>query len=627
MAQQPDSSLENQLRNMIVSNSNQLDTHQPNGHSVFPPHVPRNNNPVRQRQERHDQHHPAHLPHQGRGFNNHHPHAHYNTEFANPRPGAPGLDQHQNFSNFHRGPHHSQHSNHQAPPHQYHSQVDPNAFQRGPQRGGMQPRQPRQLYQPQSQSFAVSSGPQYDLQWHYLDALVSQEIPLVEMTSVEVADKDAFRIRLEELCQNLTSKYAEKNLPSVTLASFGSLSSGFASKGSDMDLAIVTDSVDSAEQQFSLHEDGLPRVLEQELLDEGLGARLLTRTRVPIIKICEIPPPELLKALREERQRWAALPDDEKYTSSKATHDDTPPKGNVAAPGGIDASNQSTSVVLDPLSTANASAATNGSPHAATDGAIANEGQPTPTINDPSAKTIQIKDDASPATPRPNTQPGEGHKGPQQRRDRPWTRERVMGPLDFPKDGVGIQCDINFFNPLGIWNTKLLRCYSKCDPRVRPMILFIKAWAKRRKINSSYSGTLSSYGYVLMVLHYLVNVAQPPVLPNLQHHAARTGLPSKTIDGWEVRFFDDETEIESRAFQALLTQNQQPLGALLLGFFQYFASTSRGQGFIWMQDVLSLRTHSGIMKKDQKGWTGAKTEVGDNVSLRSLSFLLSLRKA
>lgn len=36
------------------------------------------------------------------------------------------------------------------------------------------------------------------------------------------------------------------------------------------------------------------------------------------------------------------------------------------------------------------------------------------------------------------------------------------------------------------------------------------------KINSPYKGTLSSYGYVLLVIYFLVHVKNPPVLPNLQ---------------------------------------------------------------------------------------------------------------
>ena len=40
--------------------------------------------------------------------------------------------------------------------------------------------------------------------------------------------------------------------------------------------------------------------------------------------------------------------------------------------------------------------------------------------------------------------------------------------------------------------------------------------SKHRKINSPYKGTLSSYGYVLLVIYFLVHVKSPPVLPNLQ---------------------------------------------------------------------------------------------------------------
>jgi DNA polymerase sigma len=38
---------------------------------------------------------------------------------------------------------------------------------------------------------------------------------------------------------------------------------------------------------------------------------------------------------------------------------------------------------------------------------------------------------------------------------------------------------------------------------VRPLVLTVKHWAKRRKINDASSGTLSSYAYVIMVIHFL----------------------------------------------------------------------------------------------------------------------------
>lgn len=117
-----------------------------------------------------------------------------------------------------------------------------------------------------------------------------------------------------------------------------------------------------------------------------------------------------------------------------------------------------------------------------------------------------------------------------------------------------------------------------------------------------------------MVLHYLVNIADPPVLPNLQHEAEANHLPPTNIDGYEVNFFDREDLIESRAAQGAVTQNREPLGKLLIGFFKYYAVNAGG--FLWTRDVLSLRSPGGILTKEEKGWTGAKTEVGENKEVR-----------
>lgn len=204
--------------------------------------------------------------------------------------------------------------------------------------------------------------------------------------------------------------------------------------------------------------------------------------------------------------------------------------------------------------------------------------------------------------------------GPNQPRD-PY-RDR----FEFPKSGVGIQCDINFSAHLAMHNTHLLRCYSSCDPRVRPMVLFVKHWAKVRGINSPYRGTLSSYGYVLMVLHYLINVVKPFVCPNLQQLAPPLPpdlTPEQLEDaafckGKNVHFWRDDQEIQRLAAMGMINQNRDSIGHLLRGFFEYYAqngslSTLPGRGFDWGRDVISLRMQGGILSKQEKGWTGAKT--------------------
>lgn len=420
------------------------------------------------------------------------------------------------------------------------------------------------------------------------------------MSTEERSEKLKFRAQLEQICQDICQAKSDK-LPPVELKCFGSFESGFATANSDMDLVIVvTNGAQSS--AFSLHEDDLPRLLERRLLQLGYGARLLTRTRVPIIKVCEQPSTPLLSALRAERVKWDMRDNDAKYgrrADEEGEEDDAqveeepatiPATDGDASPGDPSANVEAPQEHDDPIE-ANIADETTDSLHA-----------------------VDVND----TTPQAEAQDANttDQQAPK-RNNRQWTRHRDAGPLDFPKSGVGVQCDINFFNPLGLHNTQMLRCYSLCDQRVRQIVLFVKAWAKRRMINSAYSGTLSSYGYVLMVLHYLVNIARPPVLPNLQQswRPVREYVPPGTdrteIDGWLVDFWCREHEIQHAAANNLLTRNTDTVGALLAGFFQYFAATGEKPFYHWTQNTLSLRNLGGIISKEEKGWVKSRTEEGD----------------
>jgi terminal uridylyltransferase len=445
----------------------------------------------------------------------------------------------------------------------------------------------------------------------FLDHLASQEVPKAEMTLAELKEKEVFNLYLEQVLQKaFAENYSGDDIADIKLVGFGSLASGFATPGSDMDMAVVPVWKDPANASKTGINRDIPRLLEKVVLDAKMGGRLLTRTRVPILKVCQSPTEELAKALLEERQKWDDLPEEEQYPSAVAA---------AAVPS-------QPALNADEFPTISASKKEAKKPQQNIDQKeleqiikkVMSSTPPTPLP--PTASG-----DAKPTTNGPSKEQQQPHQ-----KGKPFLREKILGPLDFPKDGVGIQCDINFDNPLGIHNTRLLRCYSLCDPRVRPIVLFVKAWAKRRKINSSYSGTLSSYGWVLMVLHYLVNIAQPPVCPNLQTswrapanmdmHALEAMFKETTIAGYNIRFFDNEAEIIEAAQSRRLTTNNQSVGALLRGFFQYFASAPQPFGygaprsptFYWTNEVLSLRTPNGIRAKAEKGWTGAKTTVGEN---------------
>ena len=47
----------------------------------------------------------------------------------------------------------------------------------------------------------------------------------------------------------------------------------------------------------------------------------------------------------------------------------------------------------------------------------------------------------------------------------------------------GLNCDINVNNTMALRNTRLCRNYVDLDPRVRPLLMIIKHWAKQRALN------------------------------------------------------------------------------------------------------------------------------------------------
>ena len=496
------------------------------------------------------------------------------------------------------------------------------------------PDRPRQLYDPSTNGMQRTNDQRFNPrrrfdcaplldQIDHLNQLATTEVPLAEISNEDLNAKERLRQILEDVCRDATSSYEQAKDPdfdpsTVALKCFGSLSSGFATRSSDMDLALISP---ASRPDPASTESEIPRLLEKTLLDMGYGARLLTRTRVPIIKFCEKPTTELTEALIQARLEWE---------KSK----DFPPSPqkpiNIQRPSENGAnslqSDQRTDVDETLHQTVDSSSnSVNSSPRPDKELArlymlaISED-----WFDDNERKVIfrfttALKNNTNDSCEQnlfELTNAREALKSLPDVLKR--YREKHEDPLNFPKHGVGIQCDINFSNLLALHNTHLLRCYALCDPRIRPMVLFVKTWAKCRKINSPYHGTLSSYGYVLMVLHFVINVADPPLAPNLQlsRRPPPRGSDPKVSDticeGCDVRFWRSEREIKDCVLKGTLMpdRNHESIGSLLRNFFNYFAHQGPNVfrcGFAWTQDVLSLRTPGGRLTKVNKGWTGAKT--------------------
>lgn len=137
------------------------------------------------------------------------------------------------------------------------------------------------------------------------------------------------------------------------------------------------------------------------------------------------------------------------------------------------------------------------------------------------------------------------------------TRARV--PIVKLMDPVtGISCDICINNLLAVVNTKLLRDYANIDTRLRQLAFIIKHWAKSRGVNETYHGTLSSYAYVLMCIHFLQQ-RRPAILPCLQGMDATYSV---TVDNVDCAFFDKVEKLGHFG-----RHNKESIAHLVLGFF------------------------------------------------------------
>ncbi|KAK8252866.1 hypothetical protein HDK77DRAFT_371669 [Phyllosticta capitalensis] len=474
-----------------------------------------------------------------------------------------------------------------------------------------------QLYDPyanQKKQFLDHQQKQASTQSNYLGQLAAAAFSGSAMTDSELNEKLDFVNRLQKICQTEISNVP--NVPQLEFKCFGSIGTGFVTKGSDIDLAVIAHNDEDTEAARKYG----PRALEKIFLDNGFGARLLTNTRVPIIKFCEKPSPELLENLRAERQKWDDLPEEEKMAilegNDKSSDED-------AAEGQDDADTTSEASPV-PTKSPNGKGKGSMSKKDSTQNDSQSNHKPPPNSQ---ATEAASTDQTVPQTDGSHPSPANQEKR-DSRQEKPWLREKPLGPLDFPKDGVGILCDLNFAGHLGIYNTRLLHCYATSDQRVRDMVIFIKAWAKKRKINSSYNGTLSSYGYALMVLHYLMRVPNDPVIQDLQ--TSRT-FPSGTnvpnlidvmVEGHKVKFFGDEDYIHDLKQKGHWTKNRDSLGALLRGFFSYYGRPGipdRVGGFHWTRDVITFgqrKPWERMVTKGELGWTKARVEINSKKEVR-----------
>ena len=139
---------------------------------------------------------------------------------------------------------------------------------------------------------------------------------------------------------------------------------------------------------------------------------------------------------------------------------------------------------------------------------------------------------------------------------------------------------------------------------MRPLAFLVKHWSKARGINNPGEGTLSSYAFLLCLIHFL-QTRPLPVLPFLQSLSPNwrgDSIGNLSLDGEIVfstvnlqlcssdniacnTYFLQPDDEQFQMLQSISRRNTQSVGELLVDFFEYFASQ-----FDFRKDIVSIRS-------------------------------------
>ncbi|XP_035229063.1 terminal uridylyltransferase 7-like [Stegodyphus dumicola] len=133
------------------------------------------------------------------------------------------------------------------------------------------------------------------------------------------------------------------------------------------------------------------------------------------------------------------------------------------------------------------------------------------------------------------------------------------------------RCEISLYNILAVHNSVLLHTYSLLDDRCKILGCALKLLAKKASIAETVSRTLSSYSYILMVIHYLQQV-KPPVLPVLRildQNVFEESLDIPTEIAEKNDWLCKDTQTLKTLFNKE-SRNESSVGQLWLGLLKFY---------------------------------------------------------
>lgn len=184
------------------------------------------------------------------------------------------------------------------------------------------------------------------------------------------------------------------------------------------------------------------------------------------------------------------------------------------------------------------------------------------------------------------------------------------------KNCFELSCDISINNILAIVNSKLIQQYVGVDKRLQVMGIALKYWSKNRNINDRSKGFLSSFSLILMIIHFLQNVADPKILPSLQDIAFERNEKPYYVFGVDCKYCTDEKIIKEKLYKLNNCKDADTdVATLIIQFFKFYGYQYKS-GVIAIRDIANYYQNFQVLKDFESYFLFVDNpfEVGKNVA-------------
>ncbi|CAJ0948263.1 unnamed protein product, partial [Mesorhabditis belari] len=147
--------------------------------------------------------------------------------------------------------------------------------------------------------------------------------------------------------------------------------------------------------------------------------------------------------------------------------------------------------------------------------------------------------------------------------------------------GKILDADVSYYNTLAMHNSRLLATYCELWPELRNLGVFVKAWAKDNFIGDAACGSISSYGHMLMLIHFL---QQQEILPVLTEAPwLPKDYPRQECEGCDITFLEP-ADLHKAKQRMNWAPTSQRLGMIFLKYLDFYSN------YDFNNQVIQIRT-------------------------------------